>query len=113
MNEVRVGVDVSNLSLDVAVRPRGESWPEQNSHVGIQAFDPQTEEAFPAADRVGSNDPAHPRRLVQLGSAQAFRHMVGHIGASAGLQAFVPDYRLAPKHAFSARQTMFGRPTSV
>jgi len=29
------------------------------------------------------------------GSAQAFRHFVGHIAASAGASAFIPDYRLA------------------
>ena len=36
------------------------------------------------------------------GSAQAFRHLAGHIAASAGVAAFVPDYRLAPKHPFPA-----------
>jgi monoterpene epsilon-lactone hydrolase len=35
-----------------------------------------------------------------MGSATAYRHLAGHIAASAGASAFVPDYRLAPEHPF-------------
>jgi epsilon-lactone hydrolase len=37
-----------------------------------------------------------------FGSAKAYRHLVGHIAARSGAQAFVPDYRLAPEHPFPA-----------
>jgi acetyl esterase/lipase len=36
------------------------------------------------------------------GSAHAFRHLVGHIAARSGVEAFVPDYNLAPEHPFPA-----------
>ena len=36
------------------------------------------------------------------GSAQAFRHLAGHIAACAKVAAFVPDYRLSPEHPFPA-----------
>jgi hypothetical protein len=36
------------------------------------------------------------------GSAQAFRHLVGHIAVSVGAHAFIPEYRLAPEHVFPA-----------
>jgi epsilon-lactone hydrolase len=37
-----------------------------------------------------------------FGSAQAYRHLVGHIAARARARAFIPDYRLAPEHTFPA-----------
>jgi len=37
-----------------------------------------------------------------LGSAAAYRHLVGHIARSAGVSSFVPDYRLAPEYPYPA-----------
>jgi epsilon-lactone hydrolase len=36
------------------------------------------------------------------GTALAFRNLVGHIANSAGADAFIPDYRLAPEYRFPA-----------
>jgi len=56
--------------------------------------------------------PARPRKgaailhvhggWFNLGTASAYRNFVGHIASSAGADAFVPDYRLAPEHLFPA-----------
>jgi acetyl esterase/lipase len=56
--------------------------------------------------------PARPRKgaaiihvhggWFNLGTARAYRNFVGHIASSAGADAFVPDYRLAPEHRFPA-----------
>src|SRR6266705_1595022 len=56
--------------------------------------------------------PARPRKgaaiihvhggWFNLGTARAYRNLVGHIATSAGSDAFVPDYRLAPEHLFPA-----------
>jgi epsilon-lactone hydrolase len=37
-----------------------------------------------------------------LGSAQAYRHLAGHVAHRTGAEVFVPDYRLAPEHPFPA-----------
>ena len=70
-----------------------------------------------AADTVGGipglwAKPARPRQgaailhlhggWFNLGTARAYRNFVGHVAASAGAAAFVPDYRLAPEHPFPA-----------
>jgi len=37
-----------------------------------------------------------------LGSAKAYRHLVSQIAARAGVNTFIPDYRLAPENPFPA-----------
>ena len=36
------------------------------------------------------------------GTAKAFRNFVGHVASSAGADAFIPEYRLAPENPFPA-----------
>ncbi len=40
-----------------------------------------------------------------LGSARAYKNFVGQIARSAGADAFIPEYRLAPEHRFPAAVT--------
>jgi acetyl esterase/lipase len=59
--------------------------------------------------------PARPRKgaaivhvhggWFNLGTAHAYRNLVGHLASSAGADAFIPDYRLAPEHHFPAAVT--------
>ena len=37
-----------------------------------------------------------------LGSCQSHRHLVSHIARAAGIEALLPEYRLAPEHPFPA-----------
>jgi monoterpene epsilon-lactone hydrolase len=56
--------------------------------------------------------PARPRKgaaIIYLhggwfnfGSAHAYRNLVGHIASSGEVDAFIPEYRLAPEHPFPA-----------
>jgi len=56
--------------------------------------------------------PARPRKgaaiihvhggWFNLGTAHAYRNFVGHLASSAGADAFIPDYGLAPEHLFPA-----------
>jgi monoterpene epsilon-lactone hydrolase len=93
---------------------------------GIEArepFDAMMERVLPRDDVTFESDtvggipglwvhPAHRRSdeailhlhagWFNLGTAKAFRHLVGHIAARAGASAFIPDYRLAPEHPFPA-----------
>ncbi len=59
--------------------------------------------------------PARPRKGAAIihvhggwfnfGTAGAYRNYVGHLASSAGADAFIPEYRLAPEHLFPAAVT--------
>ncbi|SMG23750.1 alpha/beta hydrolase [Paraburkholderia susongensis] len=110
---------VTNTSRAIALPMKGVS-------AGIEArepFDAMMERILPRDDVTFEPDtvggvpglwvhPAHARSdeailhlhagWFNLGSAKAFRHLVGHIAARVGASAFIPDYRLAPEHPFPA-----------
>jgi acetyl esterase/lipase len=93
---------------------------------GAQArapFDAIMERVQPRSDVAFENDtiggiaglwvrPAHARAdeailhlhggWFNLGTPNAYRHLVAQIAARAGVAAFIPDYRLAPEHPFPA-----------
>jgi epsilon-lactone hydrolase len=50
----------------------------------------------------GHGDHARARRLVQPGIRRRVSNFVGQLASSAGVDAFIPEYRLAPEHAFPA-----------
>jgi epsilon-lactone hydrolase len=58
--------------------------------------------AHPASSRSGEAILHFHGGWFHAGTATAYRHLVGHIAARAGVRAFVPDYRLAPEHPFPA-----------
>ena len=58
--------------------------------------------ARPARTRAGAAILHTHGGWFNLGTARAFRNLVGHIAVSAGADAFIPDYRLAPEHPFPA-----------
>ena len=47
MSEIWVGVDVAKEGLDIAVRPTGEAWSEQNNKAGIKALTLKTKKLSP------------------------------------------------------------------
>jgi monoterpene epsilon-lactone hydrolase len=61
--------------------------------------------AKPAGSRKGAAILHAHGGWFNLGSAHAYRNFVGQIASSAGVDAFVPEYRLAPEHPFPAAVT--------
>jgi len=57
----------------------------------------------PAPPATGRGGSFTSRRLVQLGTASAYRHFVGHIASSAGADAFVPSIGSLPSIPFLLR----------
>ena len=58
--------------------------------------------ARPARSRKGATIIHVHGGWFNFGSASAYRNLVGHIASSAGADAFIPDYGLAPEHVFPA-----------
>jgi monoterpene epsilon-lactone hydrolase len=58
--------------------------------------------AKPARSRKGAAIMHAHGGWFNLGTASAYRHLVGHIASAAEVDAFIPDYRLAPEHPFPA-----------
>jgi monoterpene epsilon-lactone hydrolase len=82
----------------------------------MESVQPRNDVTF-EADTVGGTPglwvrPAHSRSdeailhlhagWFVLGTAKAFRHLVGQLAARVGANTFIPDYRLAPEHPFPA-----------
>ncbi|NPT60137.1 alpha/beta hydrolase [Paraburkholderia elongata] len=110
----------------ITAAARAMASPMKGKLRGIEArepFDAMMERVLPRDDVTFESDtvggipglwvhPAHGRSdeailhlhagWFNLGTAKAFRHLVGHIAARAGASAFIPDYRLAPEHPFPA-----------
>jgi monoterpene epsilon-lactone hydrolase len=61
--------------------------------------------AKPAGARAGAAILHAHGGWFNLGSAHAYRNLVGQIATSAGTDAFIPEYRLAPEHPFPAAVT--------
>src|ERR1700693_1523718 len=117
-------LDPEDAALTAAMRAMASS--SRGARRGIEArgqFDAFMESVLPPDDVTFEEDTlggipglwVHPaswrsdEAIVHLhggwfnfGSAKAYRHLVGHIAARAGARAFIPDYRLAPEHPFSA-----------
>src|SRR5271168_1516883 len=117
-------LDSEDAAITAAMRAMLSSSKGARAGVGARGqFDALMERVLPRNDVIFEADtiggipgmwvlPANPRSdeaMVHLhggwfnfGSAKAYRHLVGHIAARAGMRAFIPDYRLAPEHPFPA-----------
>jgi len=79
------------------VQPRNDVTFEADTVGGISGL-----WAVPAQARSGAAILHLHGGWFNLGTAKAYRHLVGQIAARAGAKAFIPDYRLAPEHPFPA-----------
>jgi epsilon-lactone hydrolase len=91
--EARVKFD----ALMESVLPRGDVTFETDTLGGVPGL-----WVHPAGWRPGEAIVHMHGGWFNFGSAKAYRHLVGHIAARAGMRAFIPDYRLAPEHPFPA-----------